>query len=482
MCFTEYMGYTCGHASVPVKRLCPLTTQLYNNPCCAQNAVRPVLAPTFCPTCARILHGRWVNIIESEHRFMHERGVCGCPAQFPYLQQPRVVSHYVDSGSTSTSSSDGQHQHQQQVQVGDAAHHHHHYQQHSNGHGEAASGQMVAHHQSHLSGSAAPFVPAHDQGRGLSYAGGAQGAAGWLHQSSLSLSSFDASSAFIQVPASYQVASPAGGSAMTTDTGNCSPMDHPGRAKGKGKANKQGHKKAAQRQSAEQQQQQQVSRYHQQQEPRQSSAAAAQNTMQLAPLFEERQDATSKKPTVSVRMPSLYGAEWLADHAPLHEDGRCSCPVRFAKYESPLAAELRELGAEVEAGLSDINTLAEYDAQYLARRASGDTSGPAAGTDETTQGEPRQNPLEPSIPHVTTNPGHPARWACSPDNGNAATSSAHYANHPIDMQTAWYDQAEVPLAGLPIGAGPEGDSHMPSFEQCELYYPKIAGHRRSASH
>ncbi|KAI6084592.1 hypothetical protein F4821DRAFT_168710, partial [Hypoxylon rubiginosum] len=87
MCFTELIGYTCAYTSLSVKRFCPLTTQLHNNPCCTNNAVRPILAPNFCYGCARVIHGRWVDILESEHR---------CTVVFPHLQQPRVVSHYAD--------------------------------------------------------------------------------------------------------------------------------------------------------------------------------------------------------------------------------------------------------------------------------------------------------------------------------------------------------------------------------------------------
>ncbi|KAH9906535.1 hypothetical protein F4778DRAFT_778925 [Xylariomycetidae sp. FL2044] len=47
-------------------RPCPMTTQLYTNPICSQPAVRPILAQGFCPSCSRILHGRWIDILEYE--------------------------------------------------------------------------------------------------------------------------------------------------------------------------------------------------------------------------------------------------------------------------------------------------------------------------------------------------------------------------------------------------------------------------------
>lgn len=91
MCFTEFVGYTCGHTSAEVLRPCPMTTNLHNNPVCSSHGRRPILAQEMCPACQRILHGRAVLILEWEHHWMHERGVCGCPVIFPDLIRPRVV-------------------------------------------------------------------------------------------------------------------------------------------------------------------------------------------------------------------------------------------------------------------------------------------------------------------------------------------------------------------------------------------------------
>lgn len=91
MCFTEFIGYTCGHTSLEVLRPCPLTTQFHTNPICSTYGRRSILAQEMCPACQRILHGRAVLILEWEHHWMHERGVCGCPVVFPDLIQPRVI-------------------------------------------------------------------------------------------------------------------------------------------------------------------------------------------------------------------------------------------------------------------------------------------------------------------------------------------------------------------------------------------------------
>ncbi|ROW11038.1 hypothetical protein VMCG_00907 [Cytospora schulzeri] len=99
MCFSEFIGYTCGHSSAEVLRPCPMTTQLHTNPLCARHARRPILAPEMCPACQRVLHGRAVLITEWEHRWMHERGVCGCEVRFPDLVRPRVVGRENGPGA-----------------------------------------------------------------------------------------------------------------------------------------------------------------------------------------------------------------------------------------------------------------------------------------------------------------------------------------------------------------------------------------------
>ncbi|TRX90134.1 hypothetical protein FHL15_009053 [Xylaria flabelliformis] len=91
MCFAEYLAYTCGHTSIAVNRPCPMTTHLHNNPCCPRPACRPFLGHTMCPSCERIQHARTVDIAEYEHRWMHERGACGCPVRFPGVLHPRIV-------------------------------------------------------------------------------------------------------------------------------------------------------------------------------------------------------------------------------------------------------------------------------------------------------------------------------------------------------------------------------------------------------
>lgn len=94
MCFTEFIGYTCGHQGADVLRPCPMTTEVHTNPVCTTYARRPILSPGMCPGCQRIIHARCVLTTEWEHHWMHERGVCGCRVIFPDLIKPRVVNQF----------------------------------------------------------------------------------------------------------------------------------------------------------------------------------------------------------------------------------------------------------------------------------------------------------------------------------------------------------------------------------------------------
>jgi hypothetical protein len=100
MCFLEYIAYTCGHCSPGVVRPCPLTTARHTNQACALQAQRQFPSPGMCPVCERIVHSRSVISLEWEHRFMHERGLCGCEVVFPGLAGPRnagALNHVADA-------------------------------------------------------------------------------------------------------------------------------------------------------------------------------------------------------------------------------------------------------------------------------------------------------------------------------------------------------------------------------------------------
>lgn len=52
--------------------------------------------------------------------------------------------------------------------------------------------------------------------------------------------------------------------------------------------------------------------------------------------YQERSTKTGQhKLEVAVRIPSLYGAEWVDEHRQLHKDGSCKCAGDFSFYQTP---------------------------------------------------------------------------------------------------------------------------------------------------
>ncbi|KHE89966.1 hypothetical protein GE21DRAFT_705 [Neurospora crassa] len=192
MCIQEYIAYQCGHRTPGVVRPCPLTTAGHNFPICTIQPSKQHLAQTMCGPCERLLHSRWVLIREWEHRWLHERGVCGCDVVFPgLLTRPRVIGNVLGSEEDFT---------------------------------EGARDDTIGH-----CGSA---------------------------------------------PTPYD----------TTEVEEALQQGNTG-----------------------------TGTYH------------------IPPIFTET--ATGDQQRVAIRLPSLYAAEWLADHRALHDSGRCQCPVRFTPFQ-----------------------------------------------------------------------------------------------------------------------------------------------------
>ncbi|KAI0877560.1 hypothetical protein GGS24DRAFT_497704 [Hypoxylon argillaceum] len=297
-----------------------------------------------CYPCTRIIHGRKIDIAELEHRFMHERGACGCDVKFPAMQGPQLVqptwraADWRETGETSAA-----------------------------GARASAAGSARPRHQHHRHPTAqqVPPTPSSD-GNGYS--------------------------------AQSNLAGQGQGTAM--------------------------------------------------------------------PLYEEAQIGGNI--AVSVRLSSLYAAEWTQDHAKLHESGQCKCPVRFEKYTPIDTSEDQD-----ENAIPVPDSVREAQAAYMDDR----------------------------IPV-----GHVGRWAMQGapgsllDNilGPIGPDPSIYEGRPVDIQTAQYHTEGIPIAGnpiawgpppessglpsivefgqpattvagLPLGAGPEGDSHAGDFETCSLY-------------
>ncbi|KAI1118986.1 hypothetical protein F5Y14DRAFT_438442 [Nemania sp. NC0429] len=343
MCFVEYLGYQCGHNSIGVNRTCPLTTFQHTNPCCSIPATRPFLASTMCYPCSRIIHGRRVDIAEYEHRWMHERGACGCDVKFPAMQGPR----FVQRTSTTTGG----------------------------------------------------YYTETAPGVGTSTAG----------------------------PAFYG----RGGVPSMGNTGRNS-------------------------------------------QPTQYGGGTS------LPLFQE--NYVDGHVEVSVRLPSLYAAEWTKDHAELHETGRCKCPVSFERYQP----------YDVENDQDEGNGPTPDSTHHMRSSSGDDRAAPA---------------------------GHVARWALNGPPGYLTDSilgpvrpdASTYGGRPVDIQTVHYpgtnnslpvadnlvacgsteqteppsivefQQPQVTIAGFPIGAGPEGESHAGDWENCSLNFRNSPVRRRRLS-
>ncbi|KAI1279887.1 hypothetical protein F5Y07DRAFT_405533 [Xylaria sp. FL0933] len=311
------------------------------------------------------MHGRRVDIAEYEHRWMHERGACGCEVQFPGLHQPRLVkrSSFAEDERAVTLT----------AQAG------------------ASSGPSA-------------------------------GVSALSEQKGVSTTNYNADNALITNP---DVSRQGEGSAV--------------------------------------------------------------------PLYTEARVGDHVE--VAVRLTSLYGAEWTKDHAKLHDNGKCKCPVSFERYK-PLNIDDDE-GEDENTGL---------DSAYLpeqARETSRSYGSDVASSSKDQTSAAATGPQFPSgYDHIPT--GDIARWAVDGPQGSlldqilgpVGPDALKYGNRPVDIQTMHYpkpglpisgnpigyetfqesrlpttveyEQPERTLAGFPIGAGPEGESHAGDFEDCSL--------------
>ncbi|KAI2636133.1 hypothetical protein GGS21DRAFT_543045 [Xylaria nigripes] len=226
------------------------------------------------------------------------------------------------------------------------------------------------------------------------------------------------------------------------------------------------------------------------------------------PLFTEAQVGGNVE--VAVRLTSLYAAEWTKDHAKLHQTGRCTCPVSFEKYQ-PLNVERYE-------GANDTAEMEHSRSSHQVHHTSFEPTQPTAYYNPTTstawQGtnyeKAETNTMNPDVGaqnpygYNRTPVGHVARWAMDGPPGSLldeilgpiGPDTARYQGHPVDVQTIHYQREGIPIAGnpiacdvmeeskfpstveyqrpestvagFPIGAGPEGESHAGDFAQCSL--------------
>lgn len=89
MCVKEFLGYNCGHCSIPQIIICPLSTQNPTYPLCQYPAERPIWTNEFCHPCSRVIWNIRVLQEEEEHKTKHERGECICEVAFDGAERER---------------------------------------------------------------------------------------------------------------------------------------------------------------------------------------------------------------------------------------------------------------------------------------------------------------------------------------------------------------------------------------------------------
>ncbi|TVY32663.1 hypothetical protein LSUB1_G006916 [Lachnellula subtilissima] len=82
MCVKEFLGYNCGHCSIPVLRPCPISQSNPTFPVCQYPAERPIFTNDFCHPCSRIIWNIKVLREEETHKERHMAGECLCEVIF----------------------------------------------------------------------------------------------------------------------------------------------------------------------------------------------------------------------------------------------------------------------------------------------------------------------------------------------------------------------------------------------------------------
>ncbi|TVY54014.1 hypothetical protein LCER1_G002645 [Lachnellula cervina] len=82
MCVKEFLGYNCGHCSIPVLRACPISQSNPTFPVCQYPAERPIFTNDFCHPCSRIIWNIKVLREEEIHKERHMAGECLCEVIF----------------------------------------------------------------------------------------------------------------------------------------------------------------------------------------------------------------------------------------------------------------------------------------------------------------------------------------------------------------------------------------------------------------
>ncbi|GAP87337.1 hypothetical protein SAMD00023353_2700760 [Rosellinia necatrix] len=230
------------------------------------------------------------------------------------------------------------------------------------------------------------------------------------------------------------------------------------------------------------------------------------------PLFSEAQ--VGQHVEVAVRLPSVYAAEWTKDHSKLHENGKCKCPVSFERYkpidvgvndDEAVSPKTKNFKVPRPAYKGGYKPSFHKPARYPKAPTDPVPSGRSNTQTSSFGGSPASGHSAPLSGHNQVPVGHAARWALKGDPGSlldqilgpVGPDPTAYGDRPVDIQTMHFQndsvpivgkplacgeleedalpsivefaQPEITLAGFPIGAGPEGDSHAGPWDTCSLY-------------
>lgn len=192
--------------------------------------------------------------------------------------------------------------------------------------------------------------------------------------------------------------------------------------------------------------------------------ALAWNTASISP-FHEVEDEMGGGTAVAVRLPSLYGAEWIQDHAQIHEAGRCSCAVRFDTYQPYVFTknDIALYGGEIDrpVGSYDYNSRSASEAQAWLDTREAKTAPNAIPSNSLGYHQTGDHMEGVDMGTSAFYPPYPS-VACGPTTAAADAAVGTDLGYTIVMSEQSADmENSIPLVGWPLGAGPEGDSHSP---------------------
>ncbi|KAK8056176.1 hypothetical protein PG993_001403 [Apiospora rasikravindrae] len=314
MCIIEYVGYSCGHSSVPVLRLCPMTTHAANNPVCNDPSHRPTMVGDMCPACSRVMHSRWVDIVMFEHQWMHERGTCGCPTKFPSLLHPRTIG--ADPGEEANRYTGQTTLRGISSQMGEAV---------SSKFGYGDGGTSATSHDDNVAPSTAKTTPTK-------------------------------SSSLTATQSTYRSTDSTAHQHSTMFTTATATVDQPSqrqKQKGKGKAKGWNRKQQHYDNNSEFGPHTTMATHHNTTTTLLPPLSTLTSEDEIVETFHlpslEAEPATTKEEfnfgnrgspqkqgrgqEVNVRLASQFAAEWIPDHAERHRTGACNCHVRFERYQ-----------------------------------------------------------------------------------------------------------------------------------------------------